>query len=138
MWARWLNPGPLATLFAQASAVTGVGVGLALMGRRARVAEPNYLEGAYFFVLVPLISPQGWDYLLLLALPGYMCLVDRWRDTTSAWRAVAMMGFLLTSFGTYELLRRTLYFFLMGWGAGTIGAILVAASLFGLRWRRLA
>ena len=47
------------------------------------MAEPNYLEGAYFFVLVPLLSPQGWDYVLLLGLPAYMCLVDRWGDTVA-------------------------------------------------------
>jgi hypothetical protein len=75
---------------------------------------------------------------LLLALPGYACLVDRWGDTSTLWRAVTLTGFLLTSFATYELMRRTVYFHLMEWGAGTMGAALIAASLFHLRWRGAA
>ena len=102
MWAKWLHPGPLASLLALGSAVATVGAGLFVIQRRAVVAEPNYLEGAYFFVLIPLLSPQGWDYVLLLAIPAYMCLVDRWRETSHAWRAVAMVGFILTSFVVYD------------------------------------
>ena len=89
MWARWLQPGPLASRLALASSIAAVGAGLAVIWRRKPVAEPNYLEGAYFFVLIPLLSPQGWDYVMLLALPAYMCLVDRWRDTLAGggpWR----------------------------------------------------
>jgi len=138
MWAKWLHPGPLASLLALGSAVATVGAGLFVIQRRAVVAEPNYLEGAYFFVLIPLLSPQGWDYLLLLAIPAYMCLVDRWRETSHAWRAVAMVGFILTSFVVYDLMRRPLYFFLLNWGAGSVGAVLIAASLVRLRYRALA
>ena len=115
-----------------------VAAGVFVMVRRTAVAEPNYLEAAYFFVLIPLLSPQGWDYVLLLALPAYVCLVDRWRDTSHGWRAVAMVGFVLTSFVVYDLMRRPLYFFLLDWGAGSVGAVLIAASLIQLRYRALA
>lgn len=138
MWTRWLPVGPLPSMVALVSAGVAVAAGLALIWRRSSIADPTYLEGAYFAVLVPLVSPQGWDYLMLLALPGYTCLVDRWRDTSVAWRAVAATGFLLTSFATYELLRRTVYFHVMAWGGGTVGAILIAVSLLHLRWRALA
>ena len=138
MWAKWLHPGPLASLLALGSAVATVGAGLLVIRRRTAVAEPNYLEGAYFFVLIPLLSPQGWDYVMLLALPAYMCLVDRWRDTSRGWRAVAMVGFILTSFVIYDLMRRPLYMFLLDWGARSVGAVLIAASLIRLRYRALA
>jgi hypothetical protein len=138
MWAKWLHPGPQASLLALASAIAGVCVGFALIWRRTPIAEPDYLEGAYFFVLIPLLSPQGWDYLLLVALPAYVCLVDRWRDTRPVWRVVASIGFVLTSFAIYDLMRPTLYIHLMAWGAGSVGAVLIAASLVQLRWRRLA
>ena len=138
MWAKWLHPGPLASLLTLGSAVATVGAGLLVIQRRTAVAEPNYLEGAYFFVLIPLLSPQGWDYVMLLALPAYMCLVDRWRDTPHGWRAVAMLGFILTSFVIYDLMRRPLYMFLLDWGARSVGAVLIAASLIRLRYRALA
>ncbi len=138
MWAKWIEPGPAAEGLALASAVGAVAAGLFVMSRRQHVAEPNYLEGAYFFMLVPLLSPQGWDYVLVLALPAYMCLVDRWRDLSPAWRAVALMGFFLTSFTIFDLLRRPLYTLLMQLAAVSVGAVLVAACLVHLRWRAVA
>ncbi len=108
------------------------------MSRRQRLAEPNYLEGAYFFVLVPLLSPQGWDYVLVIALPAYMCLVDRWRDLSPAWRVAALTGCLLTSFTIFDLLGRSLYTLLMKLAVVSVGAVLVAACLVRLRWQSVA
>jgi hypothetical protein len=138
MWAKWIQPGPAAAGLALASVAGAVAAGLFVMSRRQHVAEPNYLEGAYFFVLVPLLSPQGWDYVLVLALPAYMLLVDRWRDLSPAWRAATLMGFFLTSFTIFDLLRRPLYTLLMQVAAASVGAVLVAACLVRLRWRALA
>jgi Glycosyltransferase family 87 len=138
MWAKWIGPGPEASTLALGSAVTAVAAGGAVMFRRRQVAEPNYLEAAYFCVLIPLLSPQGWDYVLLLGLPGYMCLVDRWRDLSTGWRAVAVTGFLLTSFLIFDLQRRTLYLYLVRLGASSVGAVLIAACLIRLRWKAVA
>jgi hypothetical protein len=138
MWAKWIGPGPLAGALALGSAVTAMAVGGAVMLWRRGVAEPNYLEAAYFFVLIALLSPQGWDYVLLLGLPGYMLLVDRWRDLSPGWRAVALTGFFLTSFMIFDLLRRTLYLRLLELAAMSVGAVLIAACLVRLRWKAVA
>jgi hypothetical protein len=87
---------------------------------------------------VALLSPQGWDYVLLIGLPAYVCLVDRWNDLSLPWRAVAAMGIFLTSFTIFDLLRRPLYIPLMQWGAVSVGAVLIAATLIRLRWRASA
>jgi hypothetical protein len=138
MWAKWIGPGPGAQSLAVASAIGVVAAGLFVMSRRRRVAEPDYLEGAYFFVLVPLLSPQGWDYVLVLALPAYMCVVDRWHDLSPPWRAAALVGFFLTSFTIFDLLGRSLHTLLMRGGVVSMGAVLVAACLVHLRWRAAA
>jgi hypothetical protein len=138
MWAKWLDPGALASALAVASVVTAVAAAAVVMWLRQRVREPNYLEGAYLFTLVPLLSPQGWDYVLILAVPAYMCLVDRWRDLSLAWRAIAGLGVFLTSFTVFDLLGRTLYIFLLQVAAVSVGAVLIAASLIRMRWRAIA
>ena len=138
MWAKWIQPGPAAAGLALGSAIGAVAAGGVVMSRRRDVAEPNYLEGAYFFVLVPLLSPQGWDYVLVLALPAYMCLVDRWRDMSPAWRAIAASGVFLTSFTIFDLLQRPLYTRLMQLAAVSVGAVLIAGCLIRLRWRAIA
>ena len=108
------------------------------MWRRNDVAEPNYLEAAYFLVLVPLLSPQGWDYTLVIAMPAFVLLVDRWRELPPAWRAIAVTGIFFTSFTIWDLLRRTMYTQLMQWAAISVGAVLIAACLVRLRWRAIA
>ena len=50
------------------------------------MAAPEYLECALLMLLIPLVSPQGWDYVLLLATPAVVCLVDRWREFPTIWR----------------------------------------------------
>ena len=138
MWAKWIDPGRPATALALTSAIAAVAAGIVLMSRWRRVSDPHYLEVAYFLVLVPLLSPQGWDYTLVIALPAYMCLVDRWPELSPNWRMVALAGFLLTSFTIFDLLRRPLFTLLMQWGAISVGAVLIAICLIHLRSRALA
>ena len=138
MWAKWIGPGPLAGALALGSAVTAMAAGGAVMLWRRQVAEPNYLEVAYFCVLIPLLSPQGWDYTLVIAMPAFVLLVDRWRELSPAWRAIAATGIFFTSFTIWDLLRRTMYTQLMQWAAISVGAVLVAACLVRLRWRAIA
>ena len=138
LWAKWLAPGATASALAALSAITAVAAGLAAIARRRAVNEPNYLEGAYFLVLVPLLSPQGWDYVLLIALPAYVLILDRWAEMPHSWRFTAALALFLTSFTVFDLLRRTLYTQSMLLGVVSIGAVLMAVCLLQLRWRAAA
>ena len=137
---RSVEPGPFPAwvITIYAVSIAAVAGGLVVMWRRRQVAEPNYLEGAYFCLLIALLSPQGWDYVLVIGMPAYMLLVDRFRDLSLPWRAVTVVGIFLTSFTIWDLVRRTLYAYLMAVSAVSIGAILIAACLIHLRWRALA
>ena len=66
MWAKWIGPGAFATGLAGASIAGTVGLVVVAWRRRRAVAAPEYLECALLMLLIPLVSPQGWDYLLLL------------------------------------------------------------------------
>ncbi len=138
MWAKWWRPdaAPLA-LTGGTSAVAFAIAGAAVLARR-RVRSPECLEYGMLAILVPLISPQGWDYLLIIGLPGYLCLVDRWRETGWPWRAAFIGGLFVTSFAIFDLMRRPLYMFVMNSGIPTLGALALVACLFRLRWRALA
>jgi hypothetical protein len=138
MWTKWIGAGRTTAALALVSTIVMVGGGLLLLSRRRHLREPNYLEGAYFSLLIPLISPQGWDYVLIIGLPAYVVLVDRWRELSISWRALTALGIFLTSFTIFDLLRRTLYIFLMEWSGVSVGAVLIAACLIHLRWRALA
>ena len=44
-----------------------------------RGANRTTSKSSFLLLLVPLLSPQGWDYVLLLGTPAFVCLVDRFR-----------------------------------------------------------
>jgi hypothetical protein len=138
MWAKWIEPGRTAAVLALVSAVAAVAAGMFMMWRWRAIGDSHYLDVAYFLVLIPLLSPQGWDYVLVIAMPAYTCLIDRWRDLSPNWRAVVLTAFLFTSFTIFDLLRRGLYIHLMELAAVSIGAVLIAISLMRLRSQAMA
>jgi hypothetical protein len=138
MWAKWWRPeaAPLVLTAASSSMAFAMAGGAVLMRRRVRA--PGCLEYGMLAILVPLISPQGWDYLLIIGLPGYLLLVDRWRDTPWPWRAVMIASLFVTNFAIFDLMRRPLYMFVMSNGVPTLGALALLVCLLRLRWRALA
>ena len=109
-----------------------------VIARRRGVREPAYLEFGLLMVLIPLISPPGWDYVLLVGTPAVMLLVDRWRGISGLWRTVSAFALFGIGFTIYDVLGRQLYFCTMRVSLLTICATLLVASLAHLRWRRLA
>jgi hypothetical protein len=138
MWAKWLGPGATASALAAATGVASLGLaGLAGVWRR-RVRAPDYLEFGLLMILVPLLSPQGWDYVLLLATPAVICLLDRWPEMSGSWRTAIAAAIGLMSFTIFDLIGRTAYGRLMALSVITVSALVLAAGLVHLRWRALA
>jgi len=138
MWAKWVGPGQGATVMATATSLLAVAVTALIFAWRRRVASPSYLEFGLLLMLVPVLSPQGWDYLLLLSTPAILCIVDRWRDTSVPWRVVSVLGIFGMSFTLFDLLGRYLYSRAMQINVVTIAVILVVACLMNLRRKALA
>ncbi len=138
MWAKWLGPGPPATGLACATVIGIVALVIAALWRRRSVPSPEYLECALLMLLVPLLSPQGWDYVLLLATPAVVCIVDRWHELTATWRwglalALATMGLTL-----FDIMGRTLYGRFMALSLVSVCALAIAAGLVQVRRQGLA
>ena len=133
VWARWIGIGPTAAALAAATVATGLAGAVLIWARRDKVTRPGFLELGYLLLLIPMISPQGWDYVMIAATPAMVVLVDRFRERSTAWQIITAAGFLLTSFMIYDLLGRWLYLTLLGMSGITIGGVLLAASLVRLR-----
>jgi hypothetical protein len=138
MWAKWLGPGDLASRLAAFTGLAALLLAVWVMRRRRGLSDPSYLEFGLLMLLVPLLSPQGWDYVLLLATPAIVCLVDRVADMSRGWRAVAWSGIAVMSFTIFDLLGRTLYTRLMAWSVVSVAVCVIAVCLSHLRWRELA
>ena len=138
MWGKWLGAGAPATILATVSGLAMLGLVVAIWFRRRAVAAPDYLEVALLMLLVPLLSPQGWDYVLLLATPAVVCLVDRWGDLSPAWRGLVAGSLAAMGLTLYDVMGRSLYARFMELSFVSVCAILVAASLAHVRWKALA
>jgi hypothetical protein len=106
--------------------------------RRRDITTPEYLEFALLMLLIPLLSPQGWDYVLLLATPAVVCLVDRWNELTRPWQAALGLALALMCLTMFDLMGRELYGRFMSLSIVSVSALGVAAGLGHLRWRKLA
>lgn len=138
MWAKWIGPGATAAGMTVVSSAGALGLVAAVWLRRLRVSSPDYLEFALIMILIPLLSPQGWDYLLLLATPAVVCLMDRWHETSTGWRVVSGVALILMSFTLFDLMGRSLYANFMARSIVTVAAAGLAVSVAQLRWKELA
>ena len=138
MWAKWLGSGAAAATLAVVSSLAALGLGVVVWLKRAAVPSPAYLEVALLMLLVPLLSPQGWDYVLLLATPAVVCLIDRWHQVGRRWQWLTGLALATMGFTVFDVMGRTLYECFMATSAISVCAILLAIALTHLRWTKLA
>jgi len=138
MWAKWLGPGPTASMLATATVAIVLVLAASAWLWRGRVRQPAYLEFGVLMLLVPLISPQGWDYVLLLATPAVLCLVDRFREMGRPWQIVTAAAFAFMSFTIYDVLGRAIYARMMALSVVSVAAIVLVGCLIAVRRRTLA
>ena len=138
MWVKWLGQGTTATMLAGVTLVAAAGLVIFVLANRRGVQEPDYLEFGLLMLLIPLASPQGWDYVLMLATPVVLCLVDRMRAMPGAWRAVGWTAIGVMSFTIFDLVGRTIYTTFMAISIVTVAALVQASVLARLRWQRVS
>lgn len=138
MWAKWLGPGTPAAALATVTSGAAIALAAATWLRRRAIGTPEYLEVSLLMLLVPLLSPQGWDYVLVLATPAVILIVDRWRELARGWRIFAASALALMCLTLFDLMGRALYARFMALSIVTVAAMGVALVLAQLRWQRAA
>ena len=138
MWAKWLGPGRAASALATVTVGAVLGLAAIIWHRRRNVTEPDYLEVALLMLFVPLLSPQGWDYVLLLATPAVICLMDRWSEIDRPWRVLTLVALVVMGLTIFDVMGRALYARFMALSIVTVAAIGVAIALGRLRAKSLA
>jgi hypothetical protein len=138
MFAKWLGPGPPAPALA---AVTG-GILLLLaaivVAGRGRLETPDALEGSLLLLLIPLLSPQGWDYVFLIGTPAVMLLVNDLRSLPRGMRIATIAAIAGVALSIYDVMGRSAYSVFMRLSLITIFVIVEVAALVVLRFRRVA
>ncbi len=138
MWAKWIGPGRTAAVLTLVSGAALLTVAALIVRRRRGIDTPDYLEFAFLLLAIPLISPQGWDYVLLLATPAVICLLDRWQETTPPWRWTVALALATMGLTMFDVMGRASYGRFMALSIISVAALVTAAGLAHLRVRRLA
>ena len=90
-------------------------------------------DGSLLLILIPLVSPQGWDYVFLTGTLGTMCLISERRQMPKVcwWILVGLFGVIGLSY--YDLLGRQRYRAFMDASVLTVCFTFIAGYL--MRWR---
>jgi len=138
MFAAWFGVGPQASWLALALTL-GV---LALCTRaflRARgIPQAEYLDAALVLFCIPLVSPQGWDYVLLLATPAVMLLIDRIDEMPRPLQWLLVVCLAICGLTLWDVMGREGYRLFMMFRIVGICALIELALVLRLRDRRLA
>jgi hypothetical protein len=137
-FAKWMGPGSTASGLALAACAITLAAVVVVWWERRRVTSPAYLEVALLLLVVPLLSPQGWDYVFVIGAPATVLLLDRWPRLSRVWRGLLVASALAIGFPFREILGLDLTRAVLTTADVTIAAAIVVTALAWLRLRALA
>lgn len=138
MFHRWLGDQPAAATFAALMSVLLLALAGVVVAGRGALPSSETLEAALLLILIPLLSPQGWDYVFLVATPGVMLLVDKLPALPRGLRIATVLAIAAAALSIYDVMGRTAYGAFMATSAITICFLIEASALITLRFRRAA
>ncbi len=95
------------------------------------------LEVGTLLVMIPLVSPLGWDYQFVTSVLGVTLLARHWTDFPPLGRFFLAANFIVIGFSIYDLIGRAAYTTFMAWSALTVSFLVHIGFLAHLRYGRL-
>lgn len=138
MWTKWVGTGQLATVLAIATSAVALMVAALVFARRKAVRNPEALECALLLTLIPLLSPQGWDYVFLLSTPAVMLLLNYDDQLPRVFRIATRLALAIIALSLYDIMGRTAYGIFMSLSLITVCYFVVVGALYMLRRRAVA
>jgi Glycosyltransferase family 87 len=138
MWAKWIGAGGLATTLTAGTSALILALTLLACLNRSSVSFPEGLEAALLLTVIPLLSPQGWDYVFLVSTPAIMLLVNYDDLNPPFSRLVIRVALAAIGLSVYDIMGRTAYGRFMSLSIITVCYFIVVGGLWGLRHRRIA
>jgi hypothetical protein len=138
MYMKWFGATATAYTLAVVTAVALLGVAAAVFLGRRRVPRPDGLEAGLLIALTPLLSPQGWDYVLVVCTPAVVFLANDIDRLPRALRLLSVVALAAIGLTLFDLVGRTAYYALIRMSVVTLGVIVVIAMLGVLRVRKAA
>jgi hypothetical protein len=137
MFVKWFGPGVPSWLAVATSAALLL-VAVLMFRARAGVTRPDGLEGALLLTLTPLLSPQGWDYVLVVSTLAIVYLANYFDRLPRGLQPLTALSLAVIGLTLFDVLGRTLLNRLLHLSAITLAFFVVVAALYALRARCVA
>jgi hypothetical protein len=134
---KWTGRQELSLLFSGLTIAALAVLVLAVIRAGARLRVPAALECSLLLTLVPLVSPLGWDYTLLMSVLAVTIVVKYYSQYSQPVRVLLVANFCVISLSIYDLIGRSAYGSFMSWSVLTVNFLIVMALLVTLRFRHL-
>lgn len=138
MFTRWLGPDSAAPILAAATGGVLLLLTAVVTAGRGNLPAPDPLEASLLLLLIPLLSPQGWDYVLLIGTPAVMLLVNDLTALPRGLRLATAVAIAAVAFSIFDVIGRTAYTLFMRLSFITLFVVIEVAALITLRFRRAA
>ncbi len=138
MWAKWIGSGSAAALLSSLTGAALLAAAVFVFMRRRTLNFPEGLEAALLLTCIPLLSPQGWDYVFLVATPAVMFVLNYFAVLPQGLRDATAAALVLIGFTTYDVIGRTAYSTFMMLSVITVCFFVVVAALANIRTRAAA
>lgn len=138
MFARWLGAQSAAPILAAVTGVILMALTAIVIAGRGALPSPETLEASLLLLLIPLLSPQGWDYVFLIGTPAVMLLVNYQPSLPPGLRIATIAAIAVVALSIYDLMGRSAYGFFMSLSVITLCVLVEIAALITLRFRRVA
>jgi len=138
MYSKWLGPGATAMALAALTGIALFALTADVLRRRSAVREPAGGEAALLLTLMPLLSPQGWDYVFLLATPAIIFLVNYEDRLSTGWRLLSGTAVATAAFTLFDIMGRRAYAAFMAMSILTVCFLVVVGAVRALRTGRVA
>jgi Glycosyltransferase family 87 len=137
MYVKWLGHGSTAYWLTILTSFALVGVCAAVIAMRRRLAAPDYLEVALLLTAVTLLSPQGWDYVLLLSTPAVVLLINALPQFNRPLQSATIVCLALIGLTIYDVMGRAAYARFMALSIITVAYGFLIAMLVYMRAKQL-
>jgi hypothetical protein len=125
LFQKWLGAHPLALWLAGiAIAVLAVIIFIMII-LGLRQEQATFLEGTALLLCIPLVSPLGWDYTLIMGLPLLMIVVYHYPRYARPLRILLAVNLALIFFTFYDAMGMRLYKQYMAWSVPTLSFFLI-------------
>ncbi len=138
MYAKWIGWGTAAATLSAATIGVLAAACVVVLARRGGVRSPEVLEVGMALTLIPLVTPQGWDYVLLLSTPLVALLIAQAARLTRGERAVFIVALLAVALSLYDVMGRAAYARFMSLAVITVCYLAILAVAVRVRLRRAA